>query len=250
MQKGNPGNQAALKTKLLGKLYMVGSIMLLAWVPLAAVTVFHHDFLGIDSKPSDSKTQAYLWLAIVVNAAGPFLMWGIHRRMKTLASTGVRTIATIVKVSAVSSNDIRPVTYSFQVGPLTYTVKRDTPEILLKGITKTRQVPVIYDPANPNSCELLFPNHPETFARPETSERQSIWHKLLAKSIPKSLLLLVATGALLLAAAITKALGAEVGAYGAMIVVIALLAAVCADIGWTILGDRNNRENFGIEPGT
>ncbi len=232
------GTSAELKRKLLGKVYGIAAMMALSWVPLIAVTAFHHDLLGTDPQPSEGKAQAYFWLGLVVTVAGPVLIWLAIAKIRKLSSTGVRTIATIVKISAASNHDIRPVTYSFQVGPLTYKVKRDTPEVLLRRVMGTKQVPVIYDPANPNSCEILFPKGAiatESVGRMSNLQK---WQGVFVGPLAKGLLILAFWGVFILTAVVMRGMGVDVAAYSVTLLTVSMLAVVIVHMAGVLIGDR------------
>jgi hypothetical protein len=237
VKKGISGNDSPLTTKLLAQIYLIAAMMVLAWITFVAVAVFKHDLLVTDPGPSDGKREAYLWLALAMDAAGPLLIWRVRRRFKRLASAGVRGIATIVKISSASNHGLRPVTYSFQAGALTYTVKRDTPEVLLRPFLQSHQVPVIYDPANPKSCELIFSDKPVPAREPASSPPASVRRSIFSRGLPKPLLFLAALGSWFLAAVVVRALGADAQSYSATILVIGMLVTVAVELGWMLIGD-------------
>jgi hypothetical protein len=156
MTHPQPDDRTRLQRRLTANLVLAALAFVFGWVPYVWATLFNRDVLGHGGPPGGTTTQVYLYLGLVILIAAPLFGWKSYRRINSLLHSGVRGEATIVKIGGVAAHGRRPVKYMFEVNGLTYSFTRDTLDMYLKELGSRRKVPVIYNRADPNQCELMF----------------------------------------------------------------------------------------------
>lgn len=155
-----------------------GVMALLGWGLYISAAFLGKDWINSGTKPNTFTVYLYLLIALVLTIGGGVMTFRTIRRVGLLLNRGMRTEATILKVGSVSSGLMRPVTLAYQVQGHQYTIRKDMPEVDVSNFTPATRISVIYDPQNPEQCELINPSRPQQPVRNTMSENiREILHK-------------------------------------------------------------------------
>lgn len=126
-----------------------------AWLAYLLALLFDFNLLRFSGKPGE-RIMGYFVVAIVVSIALGIFAAVVFSKGRGLASRGRLAFAKVARISGISRNGARPVTYSYEVAGRTYEVHRDTPDEEIDTFTPSSAFRVVYDAAKP-ARSLLIP---------------------------------------------------------------------------------------------
>jgi hypothetical protein len=126
------------------------------WVMYLLSLLFDVNLLDF-SGTADSRAVGYLVVAIIVTLAlGIFAAIALAKG-RALAARGRITRARLVKVSGISRNGVRPVTYAYVVDGREYEARRDNADEDIDGFSSESVFFALYDTQRPAKATVLLP---------------------------------------------------------------------------------------------